>query len=440
MAAAALKWTPTGATPSQRYDDVWFFNANVGWGVNSSGHVVKTTNGGQTWDIKFKTPILPDSNRPVYLRCITWASEQVGLIGTLTTDLRLYRTTDGGEHWNSVALPAAAPKKVCGLFAVDQSVIYGSGTNDPGDGAAVIKSSDGGNSWIAIDMSAQASNLIDIYFQTRERGWVVGGFSDKPQPTYDDVKPVILFTDDGGTTWVDRLKDMRSQFVEGTWGWKIQFLNDQLGFVSLENMTQAFILKTEDGGKTWSKFSVPGNANIEGIGFLDSSNGWVGGWGDEEFASGKSSVTSDGGQSWQNADSIGRFINRFRFFGDPVSLGYAAGRTIYKYAPDAVTESIAPAAVVAAANRAEAVSTQSYRELASITFQVPAGSQRATVHIWNRFGKEMRTLIDEKKPAVGSREIVWDRKDDRGQEVRRGVYIYRVTIDDNAESGVFALR
>lgn len=439
MAATALKWTPTGATPSQRYDDVWFFNPAVGWAVNSSGHVQKTTNGGQTWDTKFKTPILPGTNRPVYLRCMAWPSEQVGCVGTLTTELRLYRTADGGEQWNPVTLPAAAPKKVCGLYAVDQSVIYGSGTNDPGDGAAIIKSSDGGNSWTAIDMSAHASSLIDIFFQTRERGWVVGGFSDKTHPTYDDVKPVILFTEDGGTTWVDRLKDMRSQFVEGTWGWKIQFLNDQLGFVSLENMTQAFILKTEDGGKTWSKFSVPGNANIEGIGFLDSSNGWVGGWGDEDFASGKSSVTNDGGQSWQNADSIGKFINRFRFFGNPVNLGYAAGRTIYKYAPAVAIEGVAPVAVAAAA-RAETEITPSYDEQVLIRFQVPAGSQRATLHIWNRFGKEMRTLIDEKKPEAGSREMVWDRKDDRGQAVRHGVYIYRVTVDGDAESGVFALR
>ncbi|MCK1564306.1 hypothetical protein IVB08_10080 [Bradyrhizobium sp. 173] len=440
MAEAALKWSPTGAPlVSQRYDDVWFFNPSVGWAVNSAGHVLKTTNGGTTWDIKFRTPILP-TGRPVYLRCITWADERVGWVGTLTSDLRLYQTTDGGEHWNPVAgLPTAAPQKVCGLYAVDQSMIYGSGTNDPSDGAAVIKSSDGGNSWTAFDMSTHASNLIDIYFQSRERGWVVGGFSEKPQPTYDDVKPVILFTEDGGNTWVDRLKDMRSEFVEGTWGWKIQFLDDQLGFVSLENMTEAFILKTVDGGKNWSKFSVSGNANIEGIGFLNASNGWVGGWGDEDFASGKSSVTNDGGQSWQNADVIGRFINRFRFFGNPVSLGYAAGRSIYKFAPPAQTESVASTAVAAAA-RAETETTQSYNGQVPIKFQVPAGSQRATLHIWNRFGKEMRTLVDDKKPEAGLREIIWDRKDDQGQTVRRGVYIYRATVDGNAESRIFALR
>jgi photosystem II stability/assembly factor-like uncharacterized protein len=437
MAGTVLKWAPTGAPPaSQRYDDVWFFNPTFGWAVNSAGHILKTTNGGQTWDIKFRTPILP-SGRPVYLRCITWADERVGWAGTLTPDLRLYQTVDGGEQWNPVTLPAAAPKKVCGLYAVNQSVIYGSGTNDPSDGAAVIKSSDGGNSWTAFDMSAHASNLIDIYFQTRERGWVVGGFSDKPQPTYDDVKPVILFTEDGGNTWVDRLKDMRSEFVEGTWGWKIQFLNDQLGFVSLENMTQAFILKTEDSGKTWSKFSVAGNANIEGIGFLNASEGWVGGWGDEDFATGKSSVTANGGQSWQNADAIGTFINRFRFFGNPVNLGYAAGRTVYKYAPQEKNESAAMARALAGL-KTEA--TQSFTAQAPIRFDVPAGSERATLHIWNRFGKEIRTLVDENKPAPGTREIVWDRRDDGGKPVRHGVYIYRVTIDDEAESRVIALR
>jgi hypothetical protein len=32
---------------------------------------------------------------------------------------------------------------------------------------------------------------------------------------------------------------------------------------------------------------------------------------------GLSSATTDGGRNWQDANDIGRFINRFRFFGDP---------------------------------------------------------------------------------------------------------------------------
>ena len=49
-----------------------------------------------------------------------------------------------------------------------------------------------------------------------------------------------------------------------------------------------------------------------------------------------SSGTTDGGNSWQDADHIGLFLNRFRFFGSPVSVGYASGDTIYKYSADPV--------------------------------------------------------------------------------------------------------
>jgi hypothetical protein len=106
MAGAELKWSPTGApTVSQRYDDVWFFNPSVGWAVNSAGHILKTTNGGKAWDLKFSTPILPNG-RPVYLRCITWANDRVGWVGTLTTDLRLYQTTRGRRALGPGCRPA----------------------------------------------------------------------------------------------------------------------------------------------------------------------------------------------------------------------------------------------------------------------------------------------------------------------------------------------
>lgn len=436
-----LHWTPTSAVlAGSRYDDVWFRDLATGWAVNSNGQILKTTNGGDRWDIKFQTP-LTSSGRPIYLRCLTFASDLVGWAGTLTREQRLYATRDGGESWRRVEnLPAGTPEKVCGLWAVNESVVYGSGTNDPSDGAAMIKTIDGGQTWTRLDMSPHASNLIDVYFPTADQGWVVGGFSDRPNPTYDDVKPVILRTEDGGKTWDDRLKSMRSEFPEGTWGWKIQFLDGKLGFVSLENFTQAFILKTTDGGRSWTKIQVTDNANLEGIGFLNADEGWVGGWGDEAFESGTSSVTSDGGRTWANADAIGKFINRFRFFGNPVTAGYAAGRTIYKYSRKA---ELAADALAAAPHMkffpSDATETFDTAEV-PIAFTLPAGTQRAAIHIWNRFGKNVRTLLDEKSPAAGQRTVRWDRRDDNGRLVRPGAYIYRLTSDDEAESRVIALR
>jgi hypothetical protein len=52
----------------------------------------------------------------------------------------------------------------------------------------------------------------------------------------------------------------------------------------------------------------------------------------------------------------------------------------------------------------------------------------------------MRTLVDETAPVVGKRQVSWDRRDDNGEIVRPGIYIDRVTIDDEATSRVFTLR
>ena len=186
----------------------------------------------------------------------------------------------------------------------------------------MMKTVDGGATWSAWDMTAHASLLVDVYFTTAQTGWVVGGKADPtidPGPDgRDNIKPVVLFTEDGGSTWVNRVADLQDDFPAGEWGWKIHFVDAQLGFVSLENFNDGAILKTTDGGTHWTRLEVDDpqqNANLEGIGFIDEHRGWVGGWGKPAFEGGQSSVTEDGGASWRNANEIGKFINRFRFIG-----------------------------------------------------------------------------------------------------------------------------
>jgi photosystem II stability/assembly factor-like uncharacterized protein len=433
---AALPWLPTTAPSRQRYDDVWSFDEDVVVTINSSGEILKTANAGAVWEKKFQTPLIPPSNRAVYLRCLAFADKSDGWAGTLTREHRLFRTLDGGETWApSGPLPAGAPVKICGLFAASRTVIYGSGTNDPSDGAAIIKSSDGGEKWQAIDMSAHAASLIDIYFTSESHGFVVGGVSQDPAPNYDNVRPVILETSDGGRTWIDRLAGMRSEFVDGTWGWKIHFVTASVGYVSLENFTRALILKTQDGGATWKKIDIGENANLEGVGFLDEATGWVGGWGDESFSSGTTSATVDGGQSWANADDIGRFINRFR---SPPRFGYASGRSVYRFSSGPAT-ALQPVGPVRTLIRSPEDRVYGGPEV-SIEINVPSGTRQISVQLWDRFGREIGVLLNESSPSAGPRTLTWNRKDDRGNPVRHGIYIYRVTMDDHAESQVISLR
>jgi photosystem II stability/assembly factor-like uncharacterized protein len=138
------------------------------------------------------------------------------------------------------------------------------------------------------------------------------------------------------STWV-RMRV--APLPKGEWGWKIQFLNDNIGFVSLENFTAGAILKSTDGGMSWHRIDITDpqkNANLEGVGLVNENHGWVGGLGDVGFQRLSTSETLDGGRTWRDANEIGKALNRFRFFGDPVTVGYASGQTVYKYSSDPV--------------------------------------------------------------------------------------------------------
>ena len=436
-----LQWVPTNAPAQRRYDDVYFINPSTGWTVNSDGKILATTDG-TNWEQQFQTPIDPITNRGIWLRCVGFSTPLNGWVGTVSAEQRLYRTIDGGITWATVDnLPDEAPVKICGLSVVNESVIYASGTNDPFDISRMMKTVDGGETWTSWDMSEHASALIDVYFPTPDRGWVVGGFSDNPNPSRNDLIPVVLFTSDGGATWENRVENIQDSFPQGEWGWKIQFLNARIGFVSLENFDEGAILKTTDGGATWERLPIndpQGNANLEGVGFVNENLGWVGGWGDESFSSGASSQTTNGGDNWEDANQIGQFINRFRFIGDPVTVGYASGQTIYKYAEAPV----AVAAVQEVAPPTAFLQTNvpaKFERSVSIEFTLPENTKRATINIWDRFGSHIRTLISETEPKAGQRSVVWDGTDDSGKRVPSGMFIYRLTVDGNAESRMIRL-
>lgn len=425
-----LQWRPTNApAATSRTDDIWFVDPSTGWAVNNNGNILFTADGGKTWATQAH---IPDA----WLRCVGFANKLKGWVGTTTPAKRLYQTTDGGAHWTRVQnLPAVSPPLICGLSVVNESVVYASGTNYPNRPCRMIKTLDGGQTWTGWEMSAHATLLVDTFFTSPERGWVVGGRADVPGPDRNNVKPVILFTEDGGKTWVNRIANLQAQLPFGEWGWKIQFLNELVGFVSLENFNDGAIMKTTDGGLTWERKEIndqQGNANLEGIGFIDEDHGWVGGWGSANFSGGFSSATTDGGSTWENANEIGRFINRFRFFGDPVHTGYASGRTVYKYSSEPVDPG--PEALLESAEILETSEPQTYTGSADIVYTVPGGAQKVEIKIWDRFGGEVRQLLDEETPAEGTHSVYWDFKDDAGEDLPGGIYIYRATVDDVSES------
>lgn len=61
----------------------------------------------------------------------------------------------------------------------------------------------------------------------------------------------------------------------------------------------------------------------------------------------------------------------------------------------------------------------------SIAFGLPRPGGEVSLRIYSAAGRLVRTLIDESLPP-GHHSAVWDRRDDRGEEVASGIYLYRV--------------
>ena len=512
--ATQYQWQLLQNSPvaNSRTDDIWFFDELTGWLVNSSGYVCKTEDGGENWTPKFFLP--PNLPSFPYLRCMSWANRKIGWFGavcgigdvdSITSPSQfistlLHHTTDGGETWKPVKnLPDGSPAGICGFHAVNERVAYGSGTNDPGlPGPAIIKTMDNGASWELIDMRKHASNLIDIYFFDEDNGFVVGGLIDEkskvdhkayPPPRlsrYGKVKPVILRTRDGGKSWVNTVANIKD-FESGEWGWKIQFLNETHGFIALENFRDASILVTRNGGKSWvrkhvAKDQKPSskaiNNDLEGIGFINERQGWVGGWGFQDLSAPvgglENSYTEDGGETWIAQDHLPdpniqeplsdpRYrINRYRFVKDiagNVTSAYCSGQQVFKLSIGTKKAAFAARTfgVTAAMKRVEpANSTQTDQpdkasamtkqnavavepglsfQLAQvptddgtveISYTLTEDAENVFVGLWNKFAFHIRTLVSETTQTRGKRTIVWDGKDDQGNPAGPGVFICRM--------------
>src|SRR4051812_973836 len=185
-------WHPTNAPRQERYDDVWFITPETGWAINSAGQIIHTEDGFRTFTIQ-KTV-----EGDTWLRCMGFTSPTDGWVGSITRARRLWQTLDGKTWTNLTSRLPAVPVAICGLCAPSKNVVYGSGTQFPDREAAIVKTTDGGQTWTSISMAAHANLLIDNYFTDDLHGWVVGG---KGGTDYPFLKPVVLFTADGGRTW-----------------------------------------------------------------------------------------------------------------------------------------------------------------------------------------------------------------------------------------------
>jgi photosystem II stability/assembly factor-like uncharacterized protein len=291
-----------------RFDDITFVNDSTAYAAQGSHLTYKSTDGGNNWTL--------NHIGIYYKRSIEFIDEAVGFCGSL--DSLLYMTTDSGNSWVDISTNISPrPSGICGLSSPNDSTIYGCGIySSP---AYVVKSTDKGQTWQSINMSAYASALVDIVFLSLDTGFASGISNNLSEGG------VILYTTDAGSTW-------QKVFTTNTLGdyvWKLQLLDSRNYFGSISstsNVSNSYFTKSTDGGVSWTKRIVANKFfDIQLIGFIDSLHGWTGG-------AYNIYETVDGGNNWTditfNIPQASKF-NRFYKYND--SVAFFTGKSIYKY-------------------------------------------------------------------------------------------------------------
>ncbi len=200
------------------------------------------------------------------------------------------------------------------------------GVGRVGGPTAMIVSDDLGATWQQLDIAKHAAMAFDVYFANRNEGFIAAA-SDADVASSNAV---ILRTADGGKTWQKAYQSSRPYELT----WKISFPTRNVGYVTIQSynpdpkVSERFVAKTTDGGLTWQEVALIDNASVRefGIAFLNENIGWVG-------AVPHGFLTVDGGKSWSKAN-IGNAVNKIRLLEDTTNVtGFAIGTEVHKLEP-----------------------------------------------------------------------------------------------------------
>jgi photosystem II stability/assembly factor-like uncharacterized protein len=264
-------------------NDIAFVNEDLGWAVGKGAAILKTSDGGVTWEYQRRGKVSAASNEWFYDVVFVdslhgWC---VGGKGAYPANQGIVlHTSDGGRSWSEQPFELTATTDwLFGVTFLDSTLgwVVGGEWGGVGVGGKIFKTVDGGNNWTELDIPT-SKRLEGIAFADSLHGWAVG------------TDGVILHTSDGGDSWtlyeVDTLLDPQMRDVAAP---------DTLHAWAVG--VRGTIYHTGDGGETWNAQDSPTDVTLSAVTFVNSTTGWAVG------ADGIIVQTTNGDATWNTQPS-----------------------------------------------------------------------------------------------------------------------------------------
>lgn len=270
-------WVPS-VVDSVELLSVFFVDKDQGWIVGRNGTVLNSRDGGREWTRATFNGFPEDDD----LYRVKFLNESTGFV---LGHKGIYRTSDGGANWQNNWVPVDPYRGAWDMSVIDEHNIYLLGTrwNEP-DPEVLYRSVDGGLTWNVVEGTnvSKLRGILTIYFVDGTTGWGGGG--------------AVLKTEDGGSSWISQVgiaEVRRLYFKDEMNGLAVG--NSKLIITEDGGNTWADILSGDER-----------ITDLRSIFFIDQVNGWVVGRGIEEEIEGEGSTcnysvlmrTRDGGENW----------------------------------------------------------------------------------------------------------------------------------------------
>ena len=266
-------WVPAQVPGAESLDfrDVEAFSADLAYllaaGPGEQSRIYKTDDGGKHWD-----PQVTNHEPKGFLDCMAFWDPQRGIVvgDPVNGKFQLLTTSDGGQHWNYVSPDNLPPAKEGeGALAASGTCITTQGKSNVwfvtgGSAARVFRSTDAGKSWSVsetpITHGPASAGIFSIAFRDAKHGVIAGGDYKEPEKGGDNLAK----TNDGGKTW-KLVRLSQQKYFSG-----IAYLREHQGWVFAGGSSGLAFSKNEL--RSWKEF-VPGKVNA--IASDNSGSIWV---------------------------------------------------------------------------------------------------------------------------------------------------------------------
>ena len=375
-----------------------------------------------------------------------------GLNGTII------HTSDGGQNWNIQNTNTTNP--IIDIYFLDNLTGWALSweVNNPPYGTYLLKTSDGGLNWTSDFFPPEDEYFRAIFFLNEQFG-LIGA-----RQTY--------YTTDGGFSWNISLRD--SDMVANFPFYQIKMLNDSLGFacggvldnagiiwkttnggrnwktnaISPDEIFEIYIfdsqnilalsgdpeyrfgvglIKSSDGGDSWSYEELSINAVCYGIDFRNELEGW-------SAAGYKFLFTNDRGNSWAEMEVPDssvvydvQFINNRK--------GFACGQdgVLLKYIPNPNSVDDESVSYIIDYKLFQNYPNP-FNPRTTIEFVIPNGVRNlVTLKVYDVLGNEIATLLNEFKEP-GAYKVEFTIGQNSRPDIPSGIYIYKLRADEFVSS------